>query len=619
MKLDQVVFGYDGGHRLLGGSRSLTNGSVSRLLSATDADPGDGLSRTVAGVPLPDDGAYAVAVTWSAPEIPRTGAVWSHVLVVSLKDLGRIQDPFALADLARRPSADGLSTYMVTLSTQLPVDIESKLGTPVPAELLTRVLAAEYLPGAPRRIEVTDPGLAERSIGLVWQSQWPPLRGQLSFYTRETAGSSEPEHGIILARRLRGAQPSPSAAVPRWLTVLASELQRGQQHGPLTSFLKDFGPDDRPSKSTVVFLGDLFDARETGDVGRVCSLIEARYDKPNAGLRLKRELFGQTTKSWSISERYRLNAVVTSEVDAWDFEALAIESRLSTEIRSTGVSRTLVSIRSPGTNKARAAMASALAKEGEPRDLGSIVKWDIRTATFLLEHEQRWLEHRQAWQSMQADQIRTVVTDLEITGKMVQAAVRGGCADVVAELVGTDSVLESIARIPDVELAEFLLADSTWIDAALSSESDRVILLAGAALDERPTDRLLEVLERRRTKPDKLWLRSAARAIGTRKRTKNVLKTTFGPLHRTITDDALPAACWPDLDKALPQAPDPALRLRRHLVREARSNRWTQEDIAAALRDAGPYTDEILRDLGDDDDWLTSAVRGVLRTLGLQR
>ena len=39
-EIDQLVFGYDEGHRLLAGSRSLSPGSLTQLLGATDAPPG---------------------------------------------------------------------------------------------------------------------------------------------------------------------------------------------------------------------------------------------------------------------------------------------------------------------------------------------------------------------------------------------------------------------------------------------------------------------------------------------------------------------------------------------------------------------------------------------------
>lgn len=616
MKLDQLVFGYDGGHRLLAGSRALARDSLSRLLSATDADPGGGGIRIAAGVPLPDDDAYAVAVTWSAPEVPRPGAVWSHALVIAAADLSAVSDPFAIADLTQRPTADAISTYGKAINATLPANSSRPTGASV--DLLSRVLAAAYLPDAARRVEVGDPHLAERAISAVWQSQWPQLRGHFWFYTRDTAGSAEPAHGIVLARRLRGARPSRPPSVPPWLTHLASELNLGQQ-GPVVVFLTSFGPEDRPSKSTVGFLGNLFDAVQTTEVGVVRSLIEDRYDQPSMGRMIKHALFGKGRTTWQINEHDRLDALLASASAAWDFGDLELASRLSKQIRSSGVPAVVTDLHPPQSSEARSAVAEALAREGRPADLGTVLRWDSPTGVALLQSSPHWLEHSESWESLAAEDPALIAAAVEFTPEMLHAAVVGGRSDAVAEAVGIDAVLESIAQARDVGLAKSLLADPVWADAALSSHDDLVVLLAGAAQGERPTDELLEVLEKHRSEPDELWLLAAARAVGAQKRPRNVLKVAFGPLHRSMTENALPGECWAYLDKALPHADDPALRLRRYLVREARSNRWSEADITAALRDSGPFADQLLRDLDDDDDWLTSAVRAVLQTLGFHR
>lgn len=616
MKLDQLVFGYDGGHRLLASSRTLARESLSRLLSATDADPGSGVMRIAAGVPLPDDDAYAVAVTWSAPEVPRPGAVWSHALVLSTQDLGDVPNPFAIADLAQRPTADALSAYGEAIDARPLVDGDPSTGMPV--DLLTRVLAATYLPDAARRVEVGDPYFAEQAISAVWRSQWPELRGQFWFYTRDTAGSAEPVHGIVLARRLRGARPERPVSVPPWIARLGSELHLGQ-HGSASAFLKTYGPDDRPSRSTVVFLGELFDALSVEDVDRSRRLIENRYEKPGTGRSIKRALFGKGTSTWQIDECDRIDALISSSSDAWDLGDLQLESRLSKRIRSSDVPAVLSDLHPPRTSEARSVAAAALAQEGRPADLGAIVRWDTPTALIVLQRLPHWLERSESWESMSDEEPSSIAAGLDFTPEMLHAAVVGGRADTVAGIAGADAVLSSLVRAHDVALAKRLLADPVWADAALSSDDDRVVLLAGAAQGERPTDHLLDVLEKHRSDPDELWLLAAAHVVGTRKRPKSVLKTTFGPLHRSMTDNTLPNACWADLERALPHADDPALRLRRYLLREARSNRWSEADMTAALRDAGPFTDELLRDLDDEDDWLISAVRAVLRTFGLHR
>jgi hypothetical protein len=145
-KVDQLVFGYDDGHRLLEGSRRLAVGDVSLLLGATDAAPRSETDRLLTGLRLPASGIFAVCVTWSAPEISRPGAVWAHVLLIEDRPLGEMEDPLSLIDLARRPALDRISQYSesVPLDTESsPLVIDSRLRRPPPA-FLERAIDAVY-------------------------------------------------------------------------------------------------------------------------------------------------------------------------------------------------------------------------------------------------------------------------------------------------------------------------------------------------------------------------------------------------------------------------------------------------------------------------------------------
>jgi hypothetical protein len=68
-----------------------------------------------------------------------------------------------------------------------------------------------------------------------------------------------------------------------------------------------------------------------------------------------------------------------------------------------------------------------------------------------------------------------------------------------------------------------------------------------------------------------------------------------------MTDDRLPRDLWSSLDPVLPDAHDPALRLRRLLVRLAREEEWPRASLERALRDGGPYIAEIRHDVEKED------------------
>lgn len=85
MKIDQFLFGYKDGHRLLAGTTNLSDSLVWELVRTTDrpSTSDRNLENGITfGFPL-DDKYYALCRTWAAKEIARPGAVWTHVLLLS--------------------------------------------------------------------------------------------------------------------------------------------------------------------------------------------------------------------------------------------------------------------------------------------------------------------------------------------------------------------------------------------------------------------------------------------------------------------------------------------------------------------------------------------------------
>ena len=87
--IHQALFGYDAGHHLLRTSTQLAP-EVSRALSvATDlsgSPPKEGYEMSFTGMPLPGTEYYGLFCTWLAPEMPRPGCVWSHVLLIDIAE-----------------------------------------------------------------------------------------------------------------------------------------------------------------------------------------------------------------------------------------------------------------------------------------------------------------------------------------------------------------------------------------------------------------------------------------------------------------------------------------------------------------------------------------------------
>lgn len=145
MKIEQLLHGYDNGHRLLAGSVLLKN-SAEMDAVATLSDwseyvaPGGGESSYVTAYPLQESGYYVIAKTWYADEMKRPGCVWTHSLLVPFDALNQMDDFRRLAVLFKRPMADGnFDEYSRT------IDYESKHYS---ADDYTRVLVDRKIEAA---------------------------------------------------------------------------------------------------------------------------------------------------------------------------------------------------------------------------------------------------------------------------------------------------------------------------------------------------------------------------------------------------------------------------------------------------------------------------------------
>ena len=602
-QIDQLVFGYEEGHRLLGGSTTIPATALAVLLGATDAPVESSTDRLVTGVPLDSIARYALCFTWNAPELPRPGAVWSHVLLLELRHFESPGIVGLLRKLARRPEPRGLGYY----STRLDLGSEGAPGEArslcCSLDLIEAIATAVYGDGGP---VVVHKNLADSEDALfaIWEAQWPKLRSRFEFRTRESARASS-SRGVVVARRVQGMMRH--ATVPQrtaWIAALAESIAE-QQASPLHDFLRTFGPRDIPEAMTVGWLARLYCHVEAEDCAAVRDALESRYGDRRSGRQLKEGLFGRSEGSWwTVSEGARLGTILGVNCDAWDLQALALKRRLSYWIQVNGVGRLLQDFCKTGPESVRDALVNGLVQSGRTSDLAPLVRVDPELAA-------RWLVERpvvgwepHAWQGLEHDEVEAVWSALGSPDvSSVLAAAVAGHAHAAIQGLGLARALCSAARARNFAAAAALVKASTWPNAAKVAEEDtEVALLLGAIWVDRDVPGLIVALEARRDEIDEIWLKAAARAISRSDLPAGrVLEVVFGPLHHAITDDRVPFECWEFLDRVLPEAPDPALRLRRCLVRTAKEERWGQKRYRRALRGAGPHASELYREFSDDE------------------
>ena len=598
-RIDQLVFGYEEGHRLLGGSTEIPAASLAVLLGATDAAVESSKDRLVTGVPLDEISRYALCFTWSAPEAPRPGAVWSHVLLVRPQHFESPASVRLLRQLARRPEPRELEHYNTHLSLG---SAQAAIGDRS-LSLIEAIVTALYGEGEPVVVH-ENLAEAEQALFAVWEAQWPTLRSRFEFRTRESARVSSGS-GVVVARRVRGmTRQGESPQRKAWITQLADSITT-QQMSPLHRFLETFGPTDTPEANTVGALARLYCHVESENCTAVRDALESRYPDRRSGRELKEELFGQPVGSWwTVSEASRLGAILGANCDAWELDALALERRFSDWIQQNGARQLIRNLVQSGPKSIREALLRALLYSGKACDVALLAKSHPELAA-------RWLVEKpvvgwepDAWRGLEHEQAKALLTALGLhDSASILAAAVAGHAHAAIEVFGLSTALTRAAKARNVAAAIALLEASTWTSAAkVSAEDTEVALLLGAISGGRDVPGLLAALEARRDDIDKTWLRAAAIAISRPDASVgNILEIVFGPLHHAITDDRLPSECWDFLNRVLPECPDPALRLRRFLVRVAKNEGWRQNEYRRALRGAGPYASELYHEFDDED------------------
>ena len=198
--IDQALYGYDGGHRLLATSRRLQTRSQHAALQLSDRSTPTNHIPTpgyLTGYPLPDDGVYVLSRTWAALEMKRSGCVWTHSLLIAFTDLAQIHDMGQLTDLFRRPDASrDYAGYTHPLEFKpSPVCSNPRIKTVLARSIVTALYSE---PEEQIFLSVDHQVETEPVVMAIWSQQWPRLRRSFRFCTLTSNNRSTSEHQFDL-------------------------------------------------------------------------------------------------------------------------------------------------------------------------------------------------------------------------------------------------------------------------------------------------------------------------------------------------------------------------------------------------------------------------------------
>ncbi len=281
-KLQQVLYGYSDGHRLLEASIELPKKGQRTMLVLSDmSGPSmlNGFEEYLTGYPLSRTDSYAFSKTWYAPEMDRPGCVWTHTLIIGQNLLREIHNLSVLLRFFKRPSDrmwrglykdpipfdDSSSDISLNLIEYLPME-----------EVAKQVLFALYgISDCPPVVLPADGSNKFTKLALaLWSQQWPNLRSTFTFCTG--AISSRPVNGEtfdlqivprkVLRKITRDIQNvkiiepediQPSIKYPEWVVDATKDLFEINS-GELRKFMWDVDDELHVGRNSFAKLSNIF-------------------------------------------------------------------------------------------------------------------------------------------------------------------------------------------------------------------------------------------------------------------------------------------------------------------------------------------------------------------------
>jgi hypothetical protein len=296
--IDHALFGYAEGHRQLASTLRLPSqdlyhlGAASDLASDVRLDPSESY---LTGLPLPDSRRYALIRTWPAPEMPRPGCVWSHVLLLDEAILSAQPDMSAFFALFRNPRQTDRSFFSAPLPPMSTTGSQAAARPDLVVDIVESYYSHETI-----FLNVGVPAAEiETAIAAVWSQQWPRLRTAFSFRTARL-GSTRRRNAKY---DVQVAPPeSPRTSSPSPWAVAAADDAGSDVVTPLRRFLWRYGRDVKDPRDRFRLLVETYLAAAGSERLPTAAAVEVfdRLPEEDDGAILKNDILGLATSSLSI-------------------------------------------------------------------------------------------------------------------------------------------------------------------------------------------------------------------------------------------------------------------------------------------------------------------------------
>ena len=253
-------------------------------------------------MPIPAARCYALMRTWPAPEMPRPGCVWTHVLLVAFADVARFAEMSSLTTLVTRPVFPGISHEYGEPIIVDPASLEEKKLEFATASDALQILRAVYSEQV-GSVLAAQGRKREAALFKVWSQQWPRLRRSFSF---QTSGHSSAASSRFSLRLVAGVErDTTNDAIDKLNNWERASLDDLQAPGDFRRFIWRYGSDIRRGRERFRFLANFFEltrlSRLDGEVltAALDEVVHVLPD-PKDGKLLKTDLVAAGTSDFSL-------------------------------------------------------------------------------------------------------------------------------------------------------------------------------------------------------------------------------------------------------------------------------------------------------------------------------
>lgn len=324
IKIDQTLHGYQNGHELLMSSSSLSSDAKKVLLVQSDlsgSNIDEGFKIYISGFPLATH--YAFSKTWYADEMQRPGCVWTHTLLISFSDLGKIPDLDQLLKYFRRPEKDNYISY----SSAILIEKEDlKNSKEIFDDILNLIPLLDALynnPDSTVLCPAYNSADYEKIIVQIWSNQWPRLRRNFSFCSGalnlKVLEGMEFDLQIVPQKAVNYIEKQSSKSVtisPQvYLEDYWIKLFNSVSKNTLRKFLWLYGSDVRGLRKNYKPLLELleFSHCDKADFESIIKIVYNSFEE-NEGFLLKNEIYNNGSL-FNLNELQVLNYLMSNNYD----------------------------------------------------------------------------------------------------------------------------------------------------------------------------------------------------------------------------------------------------------------------------------------------------------------